>query len=264
MLLLGVVGHPVAHSLSPRLHNWALERCGLAGSYHAWDMAPAAFPAFMAAVRLLPIHGVSVTIPHKEAALALADTATAEARAVGAANTLLWDAGRLVADTTDVAGFLAPLAGLSPGRAVVLGAGGAARAAVFGLRTQGWEVVVTARSLSRAQALAQDLGAQPWPWEKRHCLAFDLLVNATPLGMRGPHEAATPWPGPLPASATVYDLVYTPSPTVLLRHAAACGCRTIPGLPMFVAQAQAQFARWTGHTFPLDEAAALVAAALTA
>ncbi len=263
MRLFGVVGHPVAHSLSPRLHNWALAQAGVPGAYVAWDIAPHDFSSFVAAVRLLPIHGVSVTIPHKEAALALADAATLAAQAVGAANTLFWEEGRLLTDTTDVAGFLTPLHGMPPGRALVLGAGGAARAAVFGLRSHGWEVIITARSLDRATSLAQAFGGHPWPWEERANLAVDLLVNATPLGMRGALESANPWPYPLDPATTIYDLVYTPNPTALLRHAAAHGCRTIPGLPMFVAQAQAQFLRWTGQSFPLAEATSLMAAALT-
>jgi shikimate dehydrogenase len=262
MFLLGVIGHPVGHSLSPRLHNWALRHAGLCGAYHAWDIAPHDLAAFVQAVRLLPIHGVSVTIPHKEAILRLVDGVTPEAKAIGAANTLLWAEGKLVADNTDVTGFMAPIAELSPGRALVLGAGGAARAAVYGLRERGWQVAVTARNLARAQTLATDLGAEAVPWEKRTHLDFDLLVNATPLGMRGAQEDCSPWEAALPAAATVYDMVYTPDPTRLVRHAQDCGCTTISGLAMFVAQAQAQFTRWTQATFPGDQAHALLAQAL--
>lgn len=254
MLLLGVVGHPVGHSLSPQLHNWALRHAGIPGAYHAWDIAPHDLTAFVQAVRLLPIHGVSVTIPHKETILTLADTATAEARAVGAANTLFWQDDKLVADNTDVTGFMAPIAQIPPGRALVLGAGGAARAAVYGLRQCGWQVRVTARNLTRAHTLAAHLDAEAAAWEDRTTLHFDLLVNATPLGMRGEQEHRSPWEAALPASVTVYDMVYTPDPTRLLRHAQGCGCTTISGLAMFVAQAQAQFARWTQTTFPEDQA----------
>jgi shikimate dehydrogenase len=263
MLLLGVIGHPVAHSQSPRLHNWALGYAQIPGAYYAWDIAPEDLTSFVQAVRVLPIHGVSVTIPHKEAICSLVDAITPQAQAVGAANTLLWRGGQLVADNTDVEGFLAPLAAMPPGRALILGAGGVARAAAYGLKEDGWQVTVTARTPERAQTLAHQMGVDWGPWEQRRAHPMDLLVNATPLGMRGHLEHETPWPFVLPSEVAVYDTVYTPSSTRLLREATAQGCRVIPGLAMFIAQAQAQFSRWTGATFPLSEASQLLSAALS-
>jgi len=266
MLLLGIIGHPLSHTLSPVLHNWAFRELGIQGSYHVWDTPPEKLQAFMSALRTLPIHGASVTIPHKETVMALVDVLTDSARDIGAVNTLYWKDGKLWGDNTDVIGFMAPLLerGLTPGTALVLGAGGAARAAVCGLRRIGWEVLLSARTGSRADRLAQSFGAGNVPWQNRHTIKPDLLVNTTPLGMSGPFQALSPWKESLHGVSLVYDLVYNPKETPLLAQAAREGVQIIPGLPMFVNQGLAQFERWTGTRFPLPPAIALLEKTLAA
>lgn len=260
MLLLGIVGHPLAHTLSPVLHNWAAGETGVRASYHAWDTPPDRLPAFMTALRTLPVHGLSVTIPHKEAVMNLVDSLTDNAREAGAVNTLFWEKDTLWGENTDIAGFMAPLAELDirPGRALVLGAGGAARAAVCGLRREGWDVVLSARTEERARRLAEPFHARIVPWEQRHDVAADLLVNTTPLGMSGPFQSLSPWKGSLRGVSLVYDLVYNPRQTPLLAQALREGAKALCGLPMFVHQGLAQFRCWTGRSFDPDRALELL------
>jgi shikimate dehydrogenase len=239
MLLLGIIGHPLSHTLSPTLHNWGFSELGIAASYHVWDTPPDRLAAFMAAMRTLPIHGASVTIPHKETVMNFTDGLTRNARDIGAVNTLFWEDGRLLGDNTDVTGFMEPLReyGAGPGKALVLGAGGAARAAACGLHRLGWEVLVSSRTENRAERLAGSFHAKNVAWSERHDVRPDLLVNTTPLG---------------------YDLIYNPRQTPLLAQAEREGVATLPGLPMFVHQALAQFERWTGRRFPLPGAVSLL------
>lgn len=260
MLLFGIIGHPLTHTLSPTIHNWAFRDAGIQASYHLWDTPPEKLPAFVSALRTLPIHGVSVTIPHKEAIVPFVDALTAGARGIGAVNTLYWEQQTLWGDNTDVTGFMAPLQDqhIGPGTALILGAGGAARAAVWGLREAGWQVRVSSRTESRANRLGHLAGATPIPWKDRHDFHPDLLVNTTPLGMSGPFQNLSPWKHALSGISLVYDLVYNPKTTPLLAQAQREGIPVIHGLPMFAAQAQAQFARWTGRTFPLPTAIALL------
>lgn len=266
MLLLGIVGHPLSHTLSPVLHNWAAGEASVRASYHAWDTPPDRLPAFMAALRTLPVHGLSVTIPHKEAVMSLVDNLTDNAREAGAVNTLFWEKGILWGENTDVAGFMAPLEelGVRPGRALVLGAGGAARAVVCGLRREGWDVVLSARTEERARRLAESFHARAVPWEQRHDAAADLLVNTTPLGMSGPFQSLSPWKGSLQGVPLVYDLVYNPRQTPLLAQALREGAKALCGLPMFVHQGLAQFRCWTGRSFGPDRALELLEQTLAA
>lgn len=266
MLLLGIIGHPLSHTLSPVLHNWAFRELGIQASYHVWDTPPEKLQAFLAALRTLPIHGASVTIPHKEPVMPLADRLTANAREIGAVNTLYWEDGKLWGDNTDVTGFMAPLLerGTPPGKVLVLGAGGAARAAVCGLHRAGWKVLLSSRTGNRADRLAHSFQAEQVPWSERHAVRPDLLINTTPLGMSGPFQGLSPWKDSLQGISLVYDLVYNPRETPLLAQAAREGVETIPGLPMFVHQALAQFERWTGRRFPLPGAMALLEQALAA
>lgn len=266
MLLLGIIGHPLSHTLSPVLHNWGFRELGIQASYHVWDTPPEKLQAFLAALRTLPIHGASVTIPHKEPVMPLADRLTANAREIGAVNTLYWEDGKLWGDNTDVTGFMAPLLerGTAPGTVLVLGAGGAARAAVCGLHRAGWKVLLSSRTGNRADRLAHSFQAEQVPWSERHAVRPDLLVNTTPLGMSGPFQGLSPWKDSLHGISLVYDLVYNPRETPLLAQAAREGVATIPGLPMFVHQALAQFERWTGRRFPLPGAMALLEQALAA
>lgn len=190
----------------------------------------------------------------------LLDRLTANAREIGAVNTLYWEDGRLWGENTDVTGFMAPLLelGTTPGTVLVLGAGGAARAAVCGLHRAGWRVLLSARTGNRADRLAHSFQAGHVPWSERHEVRPDLLVNTTPLGMSGPFQGLSPWKASLRGISLVYDLIYNPRETPLLTQAEREGAGVVHGLPMFVHQACAQFELWTGRRFPLDRAMPLL------
>jgi shikimate dehydrogenase len=252
--IYGVLGHPVAHSLSPALHNWAFRELAVPAVYLAFDKAPEELPDFLRAVRSLPLSGLSVTIPHKVAVMEALDGISSLARRVGAVNTLYWDGDRLLGENTDISGFLEPLRELSrvPGSALVLGAGGAARAVLAGLLDLGVSrVALSNRTPEKASALAAEFGVVLVPWEHRQDAAAELVVNTTPLGMAGERQELSPWADIcMSPSQTAYDLVYNPQKTKFLSDAESMGCRTIDGLTMFVAQARAQFRLWTGKDFP--------------
>ena len=252
--IYGVLGHPVAHSLSPALHNWAFAELGIPAAYLAFDKSPEELTEFLEAVRALPVSGLSVTIPHKVAVMAALDGVSDLAKRVGAVNTLYWDQKRLLGENTDIAGFLEPLRGLGrvPGSALVLGAGGAARAGLAGLLDLGVpRVCLSNRTPEKAAGLAAEFGVQLVPWDERHNADAELVVNTTPLGMVGERQELSPWADICMSPAqTAYDLVYNPQKTKFLADAEGMGCRTIDGLSMFVAQARAQFRLWTGQDFP--------------
>ena len=204
----------------------------------------------MLAIRTLPISGASVTLPHKQTVIPYLDRLTNTVLAIGAVNTLYWENGELWGENTDLAGFMAPLAPLSGelGSALVVGAGGAALACLEGLRRLGVkDLAVTARDDSKLRALCSSQGAIAVPWSQREEHRADLLINATPLGMKGKAEGVPPL-APHPArTPLVYDLIYNPVRTALLQQAKQQGCRTISGLDMFVHQAAEQFWIWTGR-----------------
>lgn len=274
--LVALLGDPVAHSRSPQIHNAAFRAEGLNFVYVALPVRPPAVPEAVAGLRALGFAGANVTVPHKEAILPLLDVLSPEAEAIGAVNTIVCrregGAILLYGDNTDVAGFLAPLDAFADTvRAtpmLVFGAGGAARAVVYALLTTfaPARLTLAARTPARAERLARDLGgydrsgalrvvpeaeAAPAVRESR------LIVNATPLGM-SPREATTPWPAVADFSdgQLVYDLVYEPAPTRLLREAAARGAQTLDGRAMLLHQAAAAFRQWTGRPMPLDAARA--------
>jgi shikimate dehydrogenase len=259
-----VIGWPIAHSRSPMIHGYWLAQHGIDGSYEKIAVHPDDLPSFMQRVRDGEFRGCNVTVPHKEAVIALLDRVTETARAIGAVNTV-WreDDGRLVGDNTDAPGFLSNLDELVPGwnsaplRAVVLGAGGAARAIAYGLAGRGAEkITLLNRSHDRARTLAGDLGgavlARPLAETADAMAGATLLVNTTSLGMTGKDpldlDLAT-----LPATAVVSDIVYVPLETRLLRDAAARGHRTAEGLGMLLHQAVPGFERWFG-TRPVVDA----------
>ncbi|MBL8840641.1 MAG: type I 3-dehydroquinate dehydratase [Planctomycetes bacterium] len=266
-----VLGDPIGHSLSPRLHSALYRAAGLARCF-----VPLRAPELPAALSLcdaLGIAAASVTLPHKEAAASLAVGAIAGEPwppFAGSANTLLRrDAGWL-AGNSDVAGFRAALAGgwpkgrAPPRRALLLGAGGVARTALAALRNDGVAVTVAARTFARAQALAAEFGATAVEWAARGRVERELIVQATPLGM-APLEAETPLPiEQLSASDVVLELIYRPRRTRLLREAEQRGAATIEGAAMFVAQALQQHRWFTGHDGDLTVAQAELAAALDA
>jgi shikimate dehydrogenase len=252
----GVIGWPVGHSLSPKLHGFWLRRYGIDGSYEALPVAPEKLEPGLAALIEAGYAGVNVTVPHKEGALALCDEADPAARSIGAANTLVFRDGRIHGSNSDAFGFLENLRQGHPGwradagPAVVLGAGGAARAIVWALLDQGApKVRVVNRTLARAETLAEELGGpiRPRDWSQLAGALTDaaLLVNTTSLGMRGqpPLEIDL---GALPANALVTDIVYAPLETELLRAARARGNPAVDGLGMLLHQARPGFEAWFG------------------
>ncbi|UZP66418.1 shikimate dehydrogenase [Desulfovibrio mangrovi] len=256
--LYGIIGHPLGHTMSPALHNWGFERCGIAAAYMAFPTPPEKLADFIAAFRTLPLSGASVTIPHKETVMPLLDGITPLAQTVGAVNTLFWDKGRLMGDNTDITGFLSPLRQHADriGSALVLGAGGAAKAVLAGLRELGVaDVGIANRSQERAVAVAEPFGATVVPWEERTAVKADLIINSTPLGMSGDKVEETPCPQAAFAgrSGIAYDLVYNPLRTRFLAEAEAAGWQTLDGLHMFAAQGMEQFRIWTGVDLPLED-----------
>ena len=258
--LFGIIGHPLGHSLSPVLHNWAFQELGLPFVYCRWPVAPEALADFMAAVRVLPLSGLSVTIPHKQSVRAFLDGESDSAAAIGAVNTVYWEQGKLLGENTDVRGFVEPIQGRRFSSALVLGAGGASRAVLAGLRELGVaELFLTNRSADKAKKLAAAFGARVVPWEERTRCAANLLVNTTPLGMQGENQNASPWPADRFAPGQVaYDLVYNPQQTRFLSEAGEQGLECIDGLSMFIGQAALQFRLWTNRQLPLAQARKLV------
>ena len=250
-----VMGHPIAHSRSPMLHTYWLDRLGIEGSYQRLDIAPADLEAFFAPYRERQWIGGNVTVPHKTAVIPYLDRVDADAGKMGAVNTIYWDGGALVGGNTDAIGFLGNVDELVPGwdkdakRAVILGAGGAARAAAYGLLGRGMQVAICNRTLEKAGALAAHfgVGATSHGLEDLDRLLgeCDLLVNATSLGMVNQPPLAVDL-APLKAGAIVYDVIYVPLETDLLGEAKARGHRTVDGLGMLLHQGVEGFSRWFG------------------
>ena len=250
-----VIGHPVAHSRSPLIHGHWLKQCGIEGSYEKVDVAPAALAEFVATIRGGAFVGGNVTVPHKTAILSLVDEVDAAGQAIGAVNTLWMEGGRLMAGNTDALGFLGNLDAAAPGwdetagRALVLGAGGAARAIVYGLLERGFEVCVVNRTLMKGVELADAFDDDVWAyaWEELPGVlsSADLLVNTTSLGMAGMPRLDLDLAG-LKRGALVTDIVYVPLETELLRKARERGHRTVDGLGMLLHQAVPGFERWFG------------------
>lgn len=271
---LGLTGYPLGHSLSPKLHAAALQATGLDGDYQLYPVSPEDPPALaelLGRVRNGQLHGLNVTIPHKQAVVPLLDELSATAQAIGAVNTIYLRDGRLIGDNTDAAGFLADLKKFlatqntpsAAKSALVLGAGGSARAIVYALASDGWRVTIAARRAKQTGELTGalnrfasggEIASLPLEAEALRALLDDLtlVVNATPVGM-SPHTEASPWPDGLPLPrAHVYDLIYNPRVTELVRQAHAAGLSAQTGLGMLVEQAALAFEIWTGRVPPRD------------
>ena len=254
---LGVAGWPVRHSRSPQMHNAALKAVGLTD--WRYQLLPIPPEVFAEVVRALPpagFRGINVTIPHKEAALALASRASPRARAIGAANLLVFDDdGSISADNTDAPAIAQSLPVPAAGRrALVLGAGGSARAAVWALRAAGAEVAIWNRRPERARQLAEELGGTP----VQQVEPADLLVNCTPVGLNGGDDELKQLPvgaDEIAMYGCVIDLVYSPSETALVRFARRAGKPAVDGLQLLVGQGALSFELFTGVAAPADRMA---------
>ncbi len=264
---VGLIGDPVAHSISPVFQQAAFDALAIAARYEAWPTPAAELAERVAGLRAPDTLGANVTVPHKQAVLPLLDRLHPTAARAGAVNTIVNEGGRLVGHNTDIAGFLDALrldGGLDPhgARAVLLGAGGAARAVVIALLDAGAaRVRVLNRTPARAEALVAELAdgrGEAAALEPERATALlsgaDLVVNCTTVGMRhSAQEHALPVPAEaIPAGITVVDIVANPLVTPLLAAAAARGCRTLGGLPMLVRQGAAAFTLWTGIPAPVS------------
>lgn len=263
--LAAVIGSPIAHSRSPRLHGYWLRRYGIAGHYVPLDVAQADLETVIRALPKAGFVGCNITIPHKEAILALADTVTDRAALIGAANTLVFRKdGRIWADNTDGYGFTANLRQNAPkwtpgdGPAAVIGAGGAARAVIAALLEVGVpEIRLANRTKARAEALRTEFGAKivVHDWVQAGNMLEDAVtvVNTSSLGMVGKPDFRVPLDA-LSPRATVTDLVYAPLKTRLLIEAEANGCTVVDGLGMLLHQALPGFERWFGRKPDVDQA----------
>ncbi len=255
ILKAAVLGHPVAHSLSPAIHNYWIGRYGLQGQYEAIDVAPERLAVAISGLIDEGYNGFNITIPHKQAALALCHEVDEGARQVGAVNTISIDEkGKICGTNTDIFGFVLNMKEQMPGfdfkagPALVLGAGGAARAIVCALKKQeAPQIIVANRTLERAQALAHDFGVKAIEWEgaEKAMAECALLVNTTALGMKG-HPPLNLDLKQLSPKAAVGDIVYNPESTPLLQAAAVRGNVTVGGLGMLLHQARLAFSHWTG------------------
>ena len=273
MIRLGLIGFPVSHSMSPKIQHAALEACGLEGEYSLFPVPPddkQGLKNLLDRVRTGEIRGLNVTIPHKQNVIEFLDELTTTAQIIGAVNVIYMKEDKLIGDNTDAGGFLADLnkvlaespspigrgEGVRKKSALVLGAGGSARAVVYSLANDGWGMTIAARRLEQAQELASsftnyELGITNF--NDLQPSTFDLIVNTTPLGMT-PNIDSSPLPKDtiLSQGTIVYDLVYNPRETKLIREARSQGLTATTGLGMLIEQAVLGFKLWTGHTPPRD------------
>jgi len=251
-LILGIMGDPVDHSLSPKMHNAALRHLRLSGIYTRFRVTLQDLSRALDSVRCLGIRGVNLTMPLKQEALRFLDSIDGRAGECGAVNTVLNEKGYLKGFNTDVDGFIDSLKE-TPRAAVVLGSGGAASAVLLALSDLGSESIVMGRTREKVELLARKFGARPMSFDLRALteVKWDLLVNATPLGMRGFPDLEIPVEA-LKPGRIVFDLVYSPRETTLLKLARRRGCRVIEGLELLVNQGARSFRLWTGMEPPLQ------------
>jgi shikimate dehydrogenase len=280
MIRLGLIGYPLGHSLSPRIHEAALRSCGLEGSYSVFPIPPndqKGLKDLLALVGKGEITGLNVTIPHKQNVIPFLDDLTPTAKAIGAVNTIYGRDNKLIGENTDAQGFLFDLKKFlttetgrhGDSKALVLGAGGSARAVVYALLNDGWEVILAARRVEQAGQLVDALTNHQFSQNifvgqitvlslstmepiftniQSQSSTFSLIVNTTPVGMT-PDIDGSPWPEnlPLPPHAAIYDLVYNPRETKLIRDARLQGLPATTGLGMLIEQAALAFEIWTGR-----------------
>lgn len=262
-VVYGVIGDPIGHSLSPMIHNAAFRKAGLNAVYVPFRVPRDHLDQFLKDAPALGIHGLSVTIPHKEAVLphlAKSDSAT---QGIGACNTLVWEDDGILGYNTDERSAMESLeraleqdqthgASLRDTSALILGAGGAAKAIAFGLKRRGASVTISSRTLARAEQLAERLGCRVVDWNLRHGVGVDIVINCTPVGMH-PNVDATPFDKHhLRPSMIVFDTVYNPENTLLIKDGRAQGGLTVTGTEMFIRQAALQFRLFTGQDAPVE------------
>ncbi|HEY1187819.1 MAG TPA: shikimate dehydrogenase, partial [Gemmata sp.] len=259
--VFGVLGDPVGHSLSPLLHNHMYKKLGVDALYLPFRVPRGQLPQALAAYERVPVSGYSVTIPHKESAASFARESDATVEFTGSANTLVRRAdGAFAAANTDLGAiigslksFLAekakgdPVPQISQLSVLILGAGGAARSAAYGMHREGAQLTIAARTYERAQKLAEDVKCKAVDWHARHNVNFDVLINCTPIGMHPNVDEAPCHYSILRPGRIVFDTIYTPETTLLVREARARGCDTITGVDMFVRQAARQIELFTGR-----------------
>lgn len=254
---VGLIGDPVEHSRSPRMHNAAFAALGLNHTYELWHTQADSLPERVRSVSQPDIAGANVTVPHKEAVLSLVDEVSETARRIGAVNTINPNGDRLVGDNTDAYGYAASIRDaypeFAPQRAVVLGAGGASRAVIVALQEMGAsEVIIVNRTYARAQKLADELGAVAAEWNSLGDLVSDasIITNATAVGWHDDPIMSPDLIDQIPVDAIVTDLTYANTP--LLQHAAGRGIRTLDGSGMLIHQGVRSFELWFGIKPPLD------------
>lgn len=265
---LGLTGYLVSHSLSPKIHTSALKACGLEGDYSLFPIAPGdkqGLKDLLDRVRSGELHGLNVTIPHKQNVIEFLDELTPTAKRIGAVNTIYLREDKLIGDNTDAPGFLSDLNRffrdhkskiVNLKSSIVLGAGGSARAVVYALLNDGWNVTLAARRIVQAQQLASSFSNSKLQVADLSSFTIhnsSLMVNTTPLGMT-PNIESSPLPENiiLPNNITIYDLVYNPRETKLVRDARSQGLHATTGLGMLIEQAALAFELWTGHNPPHD------------
>jgi len=251
-ILYGVIGNPVSHSLSPAMHNRAFAEVGLNSIYLAFNVTD--IGSAVAGVRGLGLRGVSITIPHKVAALSYLDEIDGKANLIGAINTIVNHQGKLRGYNSDCYGAVKALTAKTTlwGKEVALiGAGGAARAVGFGLLWEGAHITVFNRSIKNGERLAKDMGVNFRPLTEFDQVSHQIIVNATSVGMSPNIEEMPIAPSLLSSEMVVMDIVYHPMRTALLRAAEKAGCTTVDGAAMFVYQGVAQFEKWTGVKAPV-------------
>ncbi|BCY17569.1 MAG: shikimate dehydrogenase [Chloroflexi bacterium] len=268
---LGLTGWPLGHSLSPLMHSAALRAAGLEGDYNLFPARPMPEGAedlhgLVNWLRTGELAGLNVTIPHKQSVIPLLDGLSPAVQAIGAVNTIVMTDSRLLGDNTDWAGFLNDLEAYLPDcrdgkrrQALVLGAGGSARAVVYALVKSDWCVNIAARRPEQSRDLSAKFSTPENPVTAHSMDEFDglvktrLIVNTTPVGM-SPHVDASPWLNGLefPPGALIYDLIYNPAETCLMRSAREAGLVAVNGLGMLAEQASLAFEIWTGHAVPVD------------
>lgn len=256
----GVIGSPIRHSLSPLIHGLWLKASGIEGFYATYEILPAAFAQAVADLRASGLRGLNVTVPHKEAAFALAERADRAARAAGAANLLLFNDRGVEARNTDGIGLLAALAEQAPrwkpceACVTIIGAGGAAKGALAALDLAGaGELRIVNRSLDRAEALAEAVSGTAYGWDDLPDALEDatLVINATTRGLNSEDPLRLPWPD-APTGAAALDMVYRPLRTAFLEDAHAAGWTTVDGLAMLIGQARPSFTAFFGRPPPAD------------